>query len=305
MHPMDLRALRYFVETVRRQSFTLAAEHLHVTQSTVSKMIRQLEAEIGQPLLIRDGRQLQPTDVGRVVLERGQEALAVMHHLSREVADLADLTRGELTVGIPPMVNLLFAPAVKAFRARYPAVALQLREVGGQRIEQQVAAEGLEVGATLLPTDPGLGLASRSVGHFPLYVVGPRQAGWASHARVPLAALRDAPLLLPGDDFALTRRVREATAGQGFEARIAAQSGQWDFLVAMAAAGLGTTLIPAPLLARLNLGDELAVRPLAEPRLDWHVALIWKPGGYMSRAARAWLAVCEESLPTGPWSAAA
>ena len=83
MHPMDLRALRYFVETVRRQSFTLAAEHLHVTQSTVSKMIRQLEAEIGQPLLIRDGRQLQLTDVGRVVLERGQEALGVMHNLTR------------------------------------------------------------------------------------------------------------------------------------------------------------------------------------------------------------------------------
>lgn len=49
-------------------------------------------------------------------------------------------------------------------------------------------------------------------------------------------------------------------------------------------------------MASLNLGAELAVRPLAEPRLDWHVAVIWKPGGYMSRAAQAWLAVCEENL---------
>lgn len=296
MTRMDLRALRYFVETVRQQSFTAAAERLNVTQSTVSKMIRQLEDEIGQPLLIRDGRQLHLTDVGRVVLERGQEALGVMHNLTREVADLADLTRGELTVGIPPMVNLLFAPAVKAFRARYPALALHLRELGGQLIEQQVTAGELEVGATLLPTEPGLGLASRSVGHYPLHVVGPLQAGWTHHAQVPLEALRDTPLLLPGDDFSLTRRVREVTAASGFEARIAAQSGQWDFLIALAAAGLGTTLIPAPLLARLNLGAELAVRPLAEPRLDWHVAVIWKPGGYMSRAAQAWLAVCEENL---------
>ena len=54
----------------------------------------------------------------------------------------------------------------------------------------------------------------------------------------------------------------------------------------MAAAGLGSTLMPAPLLTRLNIGPELAVRPLAEPAFDWHVALIWKPGHYMSHAAR-------------------
>ena len=293
---MDLRALRYFVETVRQQSFTAAAERLNVTQSTVSKMIRQLEDEIGQPLLIRDGRQLHLTDVGRVVLERGQEALGVMRNLTQEVADLAELVRGQLTVGIPPMVNLLFPPMVKAFRARHPAVALHLREVGGQRIEQLVATGELEVGATLLPTEPGLGLETRSVGHYPLFAVGPRTSAWAAEQRVALAALKDAPLLLPGDDFSLTRRVREVTAASGFEACIAAQSGQWDFLVALAAAGLGTTLIPGPLLARLNLGAELVARPLAEPRLDWHVAVIWKPGGYMSRAAQAWLAVCEENL---------
>ena len=47
-------------------------------------------------------------------------------------------------------------------------------------------------------------------------------------------------------------------------------------------------------LARLKLPGDLAVRPLAEPQLDWHVALIWQPGRYMSHAARAWLAVCAE-----------
>ncbi|MBL0284777.1 MAG: LysR family transcriptional regulator [Zoogloea sp.] len=294
---MDLRALRYFVETVRHSSFTVAAERLNVTQSTVSKMLRQLEEEIGQPLLIRDGRQLRLTDVGRIVHERGLEALGMMGRLTREVSDLTTLVRGELTVGIPPMVNLLFPPVVKAFRERYPAVSLRLQENGGQVIEQQVASGELEVGATLLPADPALGLDSRSFGRYPVFVVGTRQARWARAATVPLTALRDEPLLLLGDDFSLTRRIREACVVAGFEARIAAQSSQWDFLVALAAAGLGTTLIPAPLLARLNIGDELLVRPLLaapESPLDWNVALIWKPGRYMSHAARAWVKVCEE-----------
>ena len=69
--PIDIRALRYFVETARLQSFTQAASSLSVTQSTISKMVRQLENEVGQPLLIREGRQVRLTDVGRVVYARG------------------------------------------------------------------------------------------------------------------------------------------------------------------------------------------------------------------------------------------
>ena len=50
---MDLRALRYFIEVVRQNGFTRAAEALYVTQPTISKMVKQLEDELGGPLLLR------------------------------------------------------------------------------------------------------------------------------------------------------------------------------------------------------------------------------------------------------------
>lgn len=65
---MDIRTLRYFVEVVRQQSFTRAAEKLFVTQPTISKMLKNLEDELNCTLLIRDGRKLLLTDTGRVVL---------------------------------------------------------------------------------------------------------------------------------------------------------------------------------------------------------------------------------------------
>lgn len=83
--------------------------------------------------------------------------------------------------------------------------------------------------------------------------------------RLDLAALAGEPLVLPPDDFSLTRQVRDAFRTIGAEPLIVAQSGQWDFLVAMAATGL------APLM-------------LIPPR------------HYLSHAARAWLAVCEAVL---------
>ncbi|GAB7542632.1 LysR family transcriptional regulator [Cupriavidus sp. CuC1] len=294
--PIDIRALRYFVETVRLKSFTQAATSLFVTQSTISKMVRQLEDEIGQPLLIREGKQVRLTDVGRVVYERGQEALGVVHRLTLEVADLSSLGRGQLTVGIPPMANLFFSPAVSAFRQRYPNLELSLAEHGGHMVEQQVASGELEVGATVLPRDSGLELATREFAKYPIWVAGPRKASWAKGKTVTLAALRDEPLLMLTEDFSLTRKLRQVFLDARLEPRIVAQSGHWDFLVSMAAAGLGTTFLPQPLLDKLDIRDKLAVARLTEPAMDWALAHIWSPGRYLSHAARAWFSVCEEVL---------
>ncbi|PHV03812.1 LysR family transcriptional regulator [Janthinobacterium sp. BJB412] len=293
---MDLRSLRYFVETVRLNSFTQAAESLHVTQSTISKMVRQLEQEVGAQLLLREGRKLTLTDTGRVVFARGEDMLATLRQLNLEVRDTQARTRGSLTVGIPPMINLLFTPVLKAFRARHPQIALTLQEGTGQAIERQVAAGELEIGMTVLPIDPALELEALRIASYPLWALaalGSFRKGQNTLRFKELAAL---PLVLLKDDFALTRGLRAAFARAGFEPQVAAQSGQWDWLVAMASAGMGVALLPQPFVHRLAIGRMDALR-LVEPELQWQVAQVWN-GRYLSHAARAWLEVCQEVLGT-------
>ena len=96
---MDLRALRYFIEVVRQNGFTRAAESLHVTQPTISKMVKALEDELGGPLLLREGRRVQLTDAGQVVYDRGLEILDQAKLLRQQVAEVDNITRGELSVG--------------------------------------------------------------------------------------------------------------------------------------------------------------------------------------------------------------
>ena len=90
---MDLRALRYFIEVVRQNGFTRAAETLHVTQPTISKMVKALEDEFGGPLLLREGRSVQLTDAGQVVYDRGLQVLSQTQLLRQEVADGWGLAR--------------------------------------------------------------------------------------------------------------------------------------------------------------------------------------------------------------------
>ncbi len=99
---MDVRALRYFTEVVRQQSFTRAAQALFVTQPTISKMVRQLEEELGCALLLRDGRRLHLTDSGQAVYQRGLAILQEFHQLEAEIGDINDLKTGQLRLGIPP-----------------------------------------------------------------------------------------------------------------------------------------------------------------------------------------------------------
>lgn len=291
---MDLRSLRYFVETVRLNSFTQAAQNLHVTQSTISKMVRQLEDEIGAPLLRRDGRKLELTDTGRVVFARGEEMLDTMRQLGNEVRDTQALQHGSLKIGIPPMINLLFTPVLKAFHQRYPNITLTLTEDTGQAIERQVAAGELEIGLTVLPADPALALNTQPVASYPLYAVAALGTFQKQRTTLKMKSLGELPLVLLKDDFALTRALRQAFSAAGIAPTIAAQSGQWDWLVAMASAGMGVALLPQPFIHRLAIGRLDTVK-LVEPELQWQVAHVWR-GSYLSHAARAWLALCQEVL---------
>lgn len=294
---MDIRALRYFTETVRLNSFSRAADALHVTQSTVSKMVRQLEDEVAAPLLIRDGRSLRLTDTGRVVYEQGQQILASMQRLDAEVRDTKALRQGRLEIGIPPMINILCTPVLKAFRERHPDIAIVLKEDTGPQIEQRVASGELEIGMTVLPVDPELQLQAMPVARYPIWAVA--QAGSFQKGRATLRCrqLEGMPLVMLNNEFGLTRSLRGTFRELGLAPQVAAQSAQWDWLVAMALAGMGTALLPEPFIHRIATDQLQAVR-LVEPEVQWQVAYVTR-GGYLSHAARAWMALSGELFAGG------
>lgn len=289
---MDIRALRYFVELVWEQSFTRASEKLFVTQPTISKMIRNMEEELGQPLLSRAGRRFTLTDSGRVLFNRAQTILAEMQQLEAELADLQSLQFGRLALGIPPMVGHVYADLIRAYRSRYPKVELSIVEYGGRRIEQAVLGGELDLAITMLPTREEGALSVLELDQYPIQVVLPELPRWRDCGEIRLAALRDEPFLLYTQAFTLSERLEQACRAAGFEPQVAARSSQWDFLTAMVRSGMGVAFLPEPICRRLT-PDGLVLRPLV-PELSWRLGVIWPSERYLSRTAEAWLALCRE-----------
>ena len=288
---MDIRTLRYFVEVVRQQSFTRAAEKLYVTQPTISKMLKNLEDELNCTLLIRDGRKLLMTDTGQVVFERGLAILDEFRQLEAELSDINHLNKGVLRLGIPPMVGMLMAGPIGLFRQRYPGVELKISEFGGLTVQQAVMNGELDLAMTALPVEEESALTTLPLFSHPLCVLVPRSGEWLEQTSVSPTQLAAHPLLIYNEDFALSRQLMQLFARHDVKPRIAVRSGQWDFLAAMVQAGVGVAILPEPICRKL---DEKTLRwiPL-ESELRWQLGMIWREGVYLSHSAQAWLKCCE------------
>ena len=284
---MELRTLRAFVEVVRQGGFTQAAEKVFATQSTVSKAIKHLEDEIGVPLLDRIGHRSKLTAAGEIVYQRALRMLAERNDLMTELDELRGLKRGTLRLGLPPVgSSTLFAPLFAAYHKRHPGVEIRLVEHGGERLEELLLSGEIELAASLLPVSDTM--EWQAVRLEPLTVLLSTNDELSRRRSVGLLAVKHLPFILFETGFALNRIILDACHRHGFEPNIVARSSQIDFIVELAAAGLGVAFLPRMIAERRKLPSVSRV-PLVEPETDWHIAMVWRRGAYLSQAASAWL----------------
>src|SRR4030088_470788 len=130
---VELQQLRYFVSVADTGKFTTAARDLHVAQPSVSKQVRKLEAELGAVLLERRKAGVVLTDAGAILLPWAKRVLADLDGARSEVAGLATLERGRLSVGATPSLSTVLLPRVlAAFHAEHPGVTLSVVEAGSR-----------------------------------------------------------------------------------------------------------------------------------------------------------------------------
>jgi DNA-binding transcriptional LysR family regulator len=295
---MDVRNLTAFVAVAEQGGFSRATRTLHLSQSAVSKAVKALEEELGQPLLARLGRRVALTDAGRVVLDRARAILSGLHSLEEEVAEVGAVRRGHLRLGIPPMVGgAFFPPVLGDFRSAHPGVSLELLEVGARTVEALVLAGDIEGGATVLPTDTDAFEAVPLMRDVLRAVVHPGSP-LARRKQVALRELARAPFVLYREDFALHGHILDACRREGFTPKIAAESSQWDFMAAMVAADVGVALLPRTICRRLDPG-RVKVLPLVEPEMRWDLAFVWRRAGHLPPAARAFVEVVRRHAQPG------
>ena len=206
---MDLRHLRYFIALCERLSFTAAAKQVHVSQSTLSHQIRQLEAELQVELFHRKGQKVTVSEAGETLRAHAAQALASVDAGTRAIKSLGQTMAGTIRLGVTPTFNLRVIPdSITEFFSTHPEICFQVEEVPANEIVEGVREGRLDLGIAYAPT--GLDLLTFE----PLYeeemmlVVSP-QHRFGKRRRVRMIELHHERLVLLQKSYATRQMLDE------------------------------------------------------------------------------------------------
>src|SRR5437867_4361907 len=136
---MTIRQLEVFLGVAQAQSFSRAAERIHLSQPTLSEHMRELEEELGVPLFVRHARSVSLSEAGRIFSDYATRVVATLAAGKQALAELDGLKRGSLVVGASTTPGTYLLPALIArFRDAYPGITVALRIANSRLVEERV-----------------------------------------------------------------------------------------------------------------------------------------------------------------------
>lgn len=295
---ITLRQLQAFVEVAHAGSFTRAADSLHLTQSTLTAQIQQLESQAGLKLFDRTTRRVLLTAEGARFLPVAQRLISDFAAALADLESRAQLRKGEVSLaGAPSVVTRLLPSALSRFRAEHPQIRIRIRDDSAGSLEQRVLNNEVDFAIA------GNHSQQAELDYRPLLrdrygLVVPREHPLAQESLIDWAAIPAAELLLLSPDTGiraqLERFVNEGLipielGGAAMEATNPAG------LAALIAQGLGVSILPA-LAADTHSFDQLRFIPLHRPRLAREICLITRRGRALGPAAAALLESIQQQL---------
>jgi DNA-binding transcriptional LysR family regulator len=293
---MEIRQLRYLVALAEEQHFTKAAVRANVAQPALSRQIRNLEAELGVPLVDRTSRRVALTDAGERLVVRARRILDEIEAARRDALNLHELIDGRVSVGITTTPGSVPVPGLlAAFNRLHPGVELDVREDLSVQLAQRLRSDELDAALlTAVGAEHRRQLELLLVAEEPLALCVARGHRLARRRRIAMADLRDEPFGVFHAGATIRALVEHAAARAGFEPRIAFEFSDVARMRAIVCEGLAIAVLPR---SQVLAGDDDCVAvALGDSSLVHHVFLAWRRRREPSPAARAFLAMAREQL---------
>lgn len=278
---IELRHLRYFLEIARQQHVTRAADALHITQSTLSHQLRQLEEALGVELFDRVGRGLILNEAGDIFMAFATRAVLEVEEGKVAIEELHRLTRGQLRIGVIHTYNsTVLPPVIAKFTAAHPGVHLSVEDLPAAEIERGVANGDLQLGIAFSPTTREDVVAESLFSERLVLVVGKSHPA-AGLQEVGASHLSRMDLAVQTPRFSARKRIDEAL-GKWINGRVRLEMSSIDAMLnTVELCGIGAVVFER---AVPETSDLVRV-PIVRPHVLRTAALIWNSRRTRSSAA--------------------
>jgi DNA-binding transcriptional LysR family regulator len=314
MNP-TLRQMRALVALAKTGNFTLAAQYMHVTQSALSGLIKELEQTLGVRVVDRSTRRIALTETGNELYPLFSQMIDDLDRALANIADQAQLRKGIVRVAVPQLMACTLLPQViAAWRTRYPDIRISLSDSPVEAVTTRVLSGETDFGIGP-ERDNAPQLEARELMEMPFEAVVPpdhplakrRRLGWGDLAAHPLITLRGQfTERLLADMGRGSGSGTGSDSGSGNGAAAASTAGSTGTLheptlrpahevtymttaLAMVASGLGVTVC-MPYAAPLVRLHGLRMLPLDAPVLTRRFFVYTREQRSLSPAAAAFIA---------------
>ena len=282
---MENALLKYraFAKTVEKGSFTKAAEELHYAQSSVSKMIADLEKEWGMTLLERGKSGVRLTSEGEQLLPFLRKILDSCSELDGQIARMHGLETGIVRIGTFSSVAINWLPNLFAqLQKDHPGIEYEMLLGDYNEVERWIQEGRVDCGFLRLPTLAGLTALPLQQDEYK--VVLPAGHPLARYSAIPLQALNDQPFLLL--EHGGKTEVSDLLESRHIHPDIRFITWEDFAIMAMVERGMGISILPDLILKRVPYRIE--VRPLQQPYYRT-IGLAMKPKEHLAPAMQMFL----------------
>ncbi|MCW8883791.1 MAG: LysR family transcriptional regulator [Motiliproteus sp.] len=282
---ISIRHLRAFRQVADCGSFTRAADSLHVTQSTLTATIKQLEGQVGLTLLDRTTRRVLLTSEGERFLPVAERLLSDFDTALTDLQARAEQQAGELSIaGSPSVLTCILPPLVRDYHRQYDNIAVYLRDDSAGAIEQRVLNNEVDFGiAGNHSNHPDLDYQPLLQDRYG--VVFPAEHILAARDQICWQQLKDIEQLSLSSDTGIRAQLSAMN-----DANVPQQSlievSNPAVLAALVEQGLGVSVLPA-LAAATDSFRQLLFRPIEDPPCFREIHILTRRGRALSPAAEA------------------
>ncbi|KYG92986.1 LysR family transcriptional regulator [Paenibacillus sp. SEL1] len=299
---MEFRQLQYTLQIAAEKNFSRAAEKLHIAQPSLSQQLSKLEKELGVLLFQRNTSTVELTHAGASFVEKAKKIVDAVEQLRQEMDDISQLRKGKVVVGSMPITGSHLLPHVlPVFKKAHPDIEIVLVEDSSMNLEKKTASGDTDLSLLSLPlVEPTLSYVPIGEEWIDLAVppghpLALRKNGGHSQP-VHMEELKDEPFVVLKKGQGFRKLTMDLCHQAGFEPNVVFESTNMETLQSLVATGMGVTLVPRFIARAASSEFVPALLPLAEPTPSRTLAIAYRNGRYLSKAAEAFIDTFRETV---------
>lgn len=270
---MTIKDLSYFLQVCRSGSINGAARSLYISAQGLSRILKNLEDELGYPLFERTKTGVTPTEDGRILEKYARNILVQADAMALEIRRHHDALQGRVRVAAAYGLISLFGPAsILAFRRENPVLTLEVAEYTDRKAAEAVWYREADWGLVNLPVDESR-YQAEPLAVIPLYLLANRESPLGKLETADIAQLRDQPIAIQNQEFNLHQLILRKCRQAGFEPRIVFETNGICMCNQLCLQNETVSIVPAHTMRNLRT-DKTRLIPFSDPEMQLQCALI-------------------------------